>query len=183
MVVSPADQSQWFTKEIHPHGSQLKAYLRHTYPSLGDVDDIVQESYLRIWKARAAHPIRSAKAFLFEVARNLAVDLIRRNRTSPIERVSDLAFLRVIDGKPDAAEAVSNLEKVQLLAEAVDSLPGRCREILILRRLKCVPQKQVAAQLGLSERTVEVQVLRGLRRCEDFLRQRGVRGFFGDETV
>lgn len=176
-----ADQTGWFENEVHPHGSQLRAYLRNAYPSIGDVDDIVQESYLRIWKARAAQPIQSAKAFLFQVARRLAIDLVRRERASPIRHVSDLAALTVMDVGPGVAETVSRNEKIRLLADAIDALPGRCREIFILRRLQCIPQREVAARLGLSERTVEVQVYRGLRKCEEFLRERGVRGFFDDE--
>ncbi|MBI4626026.1 MAG: RNA polymerase sigma factor [Verrucomicrobia bacterium] len=155
--------------------------MRNAYPSIGDVDDIVQESYLRIWKARAAQPIRSAKAFLFQVARRLAIDLVRRERASPIRRVSDLAALTVIDVGPGVVETVSRNEKIRMLADAIDTLPGRCREIFILRRLQCIPQREVAARFGLSERTVEVQVYRGLRRCEEFLRARGVRGLFNDE--
>lgn len=179
---SPADQLRWFAAEVHPHDAQLKAYLRGSFPAVRDVDDVVQESYLRIWKARAAAPILSAKAFLFQVARHLALDFVRRERVSPIERVSDLAALPVMDEKAGVVAAVGRAEKVRLLAGAIDALPSRCREIFILRRLKCMPQKEVAARLGLSERTVEVQVLRGLRKCEDYLRARGVRGLFSDET-
>ncbi|MFM9956267.1 MAG: RNA polymerase sigma factor [Opitutaceae bacterium] len=60
------------------------------------------------------------------------------------------------------------------VSAAIDSLPARCREILILRKLRGVPQKAIAAQLGLSEQTVQVQVSRGVRRCEEFLRAHGV---------
>jgi len=151
---------------VHPHDSQLKAYLRNAYPSVGDVDDVVQESYLRIWKARTLQPIESAKAFLFQVARHLAVDFVRREKASLIDRGRDLAALSIIDHRPSVAERVGRDEKIRLLADAIDTLPNRCREIFILRRLKCVPQKEVAAQFGLSERTVEAQVFRGLKRCE-----------------
>ena len=179
---STADQLRWFADEVHPHDAQLKAYLRGSFPAVRDVDDVVQESYLRIWKARAAEPIQSAKAFLFQVARHLALDFVRRERNSPIERTSDLGALHVVDTKPGVVETIGRAEKIRLLADAIDALPSRCREIFILRRLKCIPQKDVAARLGLSERTVEVQVLRGLRKCEDYLRARGVRGLFVDET-
>jgi RNA polymerase sigma-70 factor (ECF subfamily) len=182
VVSSAAEQSQWFVDEVHAHDSQLKAYLRNSFPRVRDVDDVVQESYLRMWSARATQPIRSAKAFLFQVARRLALDFVRREQVSPIDRVSDLSVLRVIEHGTGVAETVSRNEKIRLLANAIDTLPARCREIFILRRLKCIPQKDVAARLGLSERTVEVQVLRGLRRCEDYLRARGVRGFFNDEA-
>lgn len=177
-----ADRARWFVEEVHPHGSQLRAYLKNAYPMVGDVDDVVQESYLRLWKARAVQPIESARGFLFEVARRLAIDLARRGRRSPIDQQVDVSRLRIQDGGPGVFETVSRNEKILLLADAIESLPGKCRAIFVLRRLKGVPQKEVAARLGLSERTVEVQVSRGLRRCEDYLRQRGVSGFFHDET-
>lgn len=147
-----------------------------------DVDDLVQESYLRLWKARAVQPIQSARAFLFEVARRLAIDLVRRGRSTPIDQEVDLSSLPIQDARPGVFETVSRNEKIHLLADAIDTLPRKCRAIFVLRRLKGVPQRDVAARFGLSERTVEVQVARGLRRCEDYLRERGVNGFFNDET-
>ena len=103
------------------------------------------------------------------------IDTARRNKISPIEHVTDLAALPVIDdGRPGPAEAACKREEIVLLAAAIDSLPARCREILILRKLRGVPQKAIAAQLGLSEQTVQVQVSRGVRRCEAFLRAHGV---------
>ena len=65
---------------------------------------------------------------------------------------------------PDAASAAAAAQEIELLAAAVDSLPARCREIFILRRLRGVPQREIAARLGLSEQTVQVQAARGLRR-------------------
>jgi RNA polymerase sigma factor (sigma-70 family) len=106
---------------------------------------------------------------------HLVIDTARRNQISPIDHVTDLAALSVIDdGRPGPAEVACKREEVVLLAAAIDSLPARCREILILRKLRGVPQKAIAAQLGLSEQTVQVQVSRGVRRCEEFLRAHGV---------
>lgn len=134
----------------------------------------MQESYFCIWKARAAHPIDSAKAFLFTIAKRIAVKQARKNRAAPLEFVENLSALRFVEERPDPAEAFSYREKVDLLAEALALLPVRCREIVILRKLRCLPQKTVADQLGLSERTVENQLARGIRRCEAFFRERGV---------
>lgn len=171
-----ADHSRWFVEEVHSHDGQLKAYLREAYPSVRDVEDVVQESYIRIWKARLAHPIESAKSFLFQVARHLAIDVLRRNRTSPINGVTDLVALRVLDDGPNAAEIACSREEIALLAQAIHSLPGRCREIVVLRKLKRMPQKEIAQKLGISEQTVQVQVSRGVKRIAGFLHHRGVRG-------
>lgn len=173
--VPSADPLRWFSEEVQPHDASLKAYLRAAFPSVtGEVDDVVQESYLRIWKARATQPIRSAKAFLFQVARRLAIDLVRHDRALPIDTMPDLDRLSVIDGTADVAEITSTSEEVALLVEALEALPPRCREIMILRKLQNLSQKLVAQRLGISELTVQEQVYRGVRRCEKLLLRRGV---------
>lgn len=170
-VRSPED---WFASEVQPHEPILRSYLHGIFPAVRDVDDLVQESFLRIWKTHATRPIRSARAFLFQVARHLAVDLLRRNTISPIGCVTDLGASNVIDEKPDAAEVAVCQEELVLLARAIHALPSRCREIVVLRKIKCLPQKEIARMLGISEQTVQVQVLRGVKRIENFLRRRGV---------
>jgi RNA polymerase sigma-70 factor (ECF subfamily) len=176
MPTPSPEHTDWFMEEVHPHGSSLKAYLRSSFPAVRDVEDVVQESYVRIWKARATQPIRSARGFLFQVARHLALDWLRHGRASPIDAGRDLAALSVITHEPDAADATVLRERKRLLIDAVAALPNRCREIVILRKLEDVPQKEVAARLGLSERTVENLLARGVRRCEAYLRDRGMAG-------
>ena len=175
------EPARWFAEEVQPHESSLRAYLRGAFPSVRDVDDVVQESYLRVWRTRLAQPVRSARAFLFKVSRHHALDLVRRAAIAPVEAVGDLERLPVIDDEHDLVAAFSKREKIRLLAEAIDRLPLRCREIVVLRKLECLPQKQVAARLGLSEKTIEEQVARGERRCADFLRRHGVRTLYGND--
>lgn len=170
-----SEEHRWFSEEVHVHEPSLRAYLRTQFPFAPDLDDVVQESFLRLWRVRMGQPVRYAKSLLFKVARHLVIDLARRNQISPINPVPDLAALPVMDdGRPGPAEAACKRDEVVLLAAAIDSLPTRCREILILRKLRGVPQKEIAAQLGLSEQTVQVQVSRGVRRCEEFLKAHGV---------
>jgi RNA polymerase sigma factor (sigma-70 family) len=164
--------ARWFNDKVHPHDSALKAYLRGAFPAVRDVEDVVQESYLRVWTARAAQPIRSAKAYLFTVARRLAVDLIRRERRSPLVAVKEIDTLFVLADAPDASAAAVSAEDVRLLADAIASLPARCREIFILCQIEGHAQRVVAERLGISENTVAVQSARGLLRCEEFVRRR-----------
>jgi RNA polymerase sigma-70 factor (ECF subfamily) len=176
----PTDQARWFAEEVHPHDAQLKAYLRGAFPAVRDVDDVVQESYLRIWQARAAQPIQFAQAFLFKIARHLALDHVRREKIAPFLSVGDSAASSVLEPGPNAADTATAQEKLRMLADAIEHLPARCRQVVILRKLQSVSQREVAARLGISEKTVEAQLARGLARCEHYLRRRGVRGWYGD---
>jgi len=65
---------------VQPHESSLRAYLRAVFPSLPDLDDLVQETYLRLIRARESGRVNYAKAFLFTTARNAAIDFFRRRK-------------------------------------------------------------------------------------------------------
>lgn len=158
---------------MHPHDGQLKAYLRGSFPSVRDVDDVVQESYLRIWKARTVQPIASAKSYLFSVARHLALNLLRRERRAPIIFDGDIAASGALDDEPGVAEVLSEQEKIDLLTDALVALPARTRAILLLHKFDGLPQAEVARQLGCSEKAVEHQVVRGVQLCTAFFRARG----------
>jgi RNA polymerase sigma-70 factor (ECF subfamily) len=164
--------ARWFKDEVQPHGAQLRSYLRGAFPTVRDVDDVVQESYLRVWRARLERPIRSAKSFLFQVARHCAIDLVRRERVSPEVALPDLAALSVLDDGPGVAEVACTREELALLAQALLALPPRCREVMLLRQIEGLPQKEIARRLGLSELTVQTHVVNGLRRVEEFMRRR-----------
>jgi RNA polymerase sigma factor (sigma-70 family) len=171
------DQARWFTDEVHPHESSLRSYLRGSFPAVRDVDDVVQESFLRAWKARAQQPVRSAKAFLFRIARNVALDLVRRGRASPLETVGELALLPVADERPGVFDALSMNERIALLTDALDALPPRSRELVVLCKLQGRSYREAALALGLSEKTVAEHVYRGTQRLGEELNKRGVHTF------
>ena len=166
--------AQWFATEVHPHDLRLKNYLRGAFPAVRDIDDVVQESYIRVLKARAAQPIRSAKAFLFLVARHVAIDLVRREKISPVNPLVDSAELSVIEERPCASDQLEEQEKIDLLGEALGRLPARCREIMLLHKIKGLSQREIATRLGVANKTVENQIAIGVKRCNTFFRRRKI---------
>lgn len=175
--VPSVDQSRWFIDEVHAHETSLRSYLRGSFPAVRDVDDVVQESYLRVWKARAAQPVRSAKAFLFRVARNVALDLVRRGRAEPLDPAGELAHLSIIDEGPSAVDELGAHERIVILTDALDALPARCREVLILCKLQGKSYREAAVALGLSEKTIAEHVYRGTQRLGEELNRRGAHTF------
>ena len=177
-----SEETRWFLETVHPHERSLRSYLRGSFPAVRDVDDVVQESYLRVLRSRLSQPVSHAKAFLFTVARHLAIDQARRDRASPVDVRQDLAEMAVIDERPGVAEVLSVQEKIQLLGEAIAALPTRCRTIVILRKLREMPQREVAAQLGISEKAVEAQVSRGIERCARYFQRRSVFSYYDEKA-
>jgi RNA polymerase sigma factor (sigma-70 family) len=170
----PFNLDRWFNEEVLPHEPALRAWLRTRYPMLPDIDDLVQESYSRVLRARAAAPIGAAKGFLFATARNLAFDYFRRKRIVDVDSLAEIEELSVWEDKPDVFEIVSRQQELELLTQAIQSLPARCRQVLTLRKIYGLSQKQIASELGISEHTVEAQVGNGVRRCAEFLARHGL---------
>lgn len=180
-ATSSSDQSEWFRQEVHAHDEHLKAYLRTSFPTVRDVDDIVQESYLRIWRRQSIQPVRTAKAFLFTIARRLSIDWLRREKCSVVEMVEDMESVAVADEGKSTAEAVASAEITTLLVAAIDDLPARCREVVILRKFKLLSARETALQLGLKEATVEMQLSRGNARIRAHLAAHGVTSILGHD--
>jgi RNA polymerase sigma-70 factor (ECF subfamily) len=174
--LAPSDQTRWFETEVRPHEEALRAYLQARFSTLGDVDDIVQETYARLLRVHGDGRVRSAKALLFTTARNAALDVFRRRRASRLDPVADLQAVRVAMDSPDAAEYASHQQELEILAEAVGSLPEKCRVVMLLRYRDGLPCKQIAEQLGLSPETIKVHLARGLRGCAQHFTRCGLLG-------
>lgn len=166
--------ADWFAGEVQPHARQLRCHLRGTFPTVRDVDDVVQESLLRLWRHHASTPIRSAKALLFVTARRIALNLLRKQRNSPFVHSGEHGGSGVLDDRPDAGEATLIQERIDLLADALMTLPPRCRESVVMHKIHGLTQREVAARLGVSERTVETHIRTGVARCRAFFRARGI---------
>ncbi|MES2692062.1 MAG: RNA polymerase sigma factor [Verrucomicrobiota bacterium] len=173
-LLASVEQAQWFSEAIRPHERELRAYLRGRFPTLVDVDDLVQETYARMLRARESGQATLTRAYLFVVARNVALDLIRREKIVAIERLVEIDGLSVVEERPDAAETLNHEQELALLDDAMRALPPRCREILTLRRLEGLSHRAIAEKLGIAESTVNAQLAIGLMRCRHYLSARGV---------
>jgi RNA polymerase sigma-70 factor (ECF subfamily) len=174
---SAVDLARWFNQEVQPHDADLKAYLRGAFPGVRDVDDVVQESYLRVCRARAVGPISTARGFLFRVARNLALDGLRSARRRPVAQVGDMAALDAVSDQPSAADTAVESEKFVALDAALASLSSRQRQVVMLCKLQSRSHCEVALRLGLSEKTVAEHLYRGMQRLGEELQRRGFHRF------
>lgn len=173
-VTGEAEVSRWFEREVQPHEPALRAYLQARFPTLGEHDDLVQESYTRLLRERARGEVRHPRAFLFTAARNAAYDLFRRRGAKPTEAVTEAIELTALSEQPGTAEQFDQRLELEVLAEAVRALPERCRQVIMLRYLDNLTYKEIGAQLGISPETVKVHMAKGMRRCAAFFADRGL---------
>lgn len=153
----------------------IKRYLRKFSLGLTDIEDLVQETFLRAFAAEGDRPILAPKAFLYRTARNLALNELAKHSSIHTDRIEDIGGEGLLaEGREVTAEAgLYGRQKMMAFAEAVSTLPPQCRRVFILRKVQGLSQKEVAAELGIAASTVEKHVALGLLKCAEFMRQRG----------
>lgn len=153
----------WFVQHILVHEAELVAYLRRCWPNAQDVHDLRQEVYARIYESALKGLPESPRAFLLGTAHHLVTDRIRRSRVVSIEAVGDPDSLHVLVDECTPERWMGGRQLLSRLVHAFDQLPDRCREVLWLRRVQELSQREVAVQLGISEKTVEKHMAKGVR--------------------
>jgi RNA polymerase sigma-70 factor (ECF subfamily) len=156
----------WFETQILIHEDSLMRFLRRSWSNASELDDLRQEIYVRVYEAAAKALPHLPKSFLFTTARHLIIDRIRRGRVVSIEAVGgwgELDDLNVFIDEPSTETRASARQELQRLAVAFDGLPQRCREVLWLRRVEDLPQKEVARKLDISEGAVEKALARAVQ--------------------
>lgn len=150
---------------------QYYAYLcRSAYRILPDrqlVEDLAQEVFIELWRRRNRLRIStSLKAYLRRAAVNKALNYIRDHRKVFLEREEHLPLS---DPSPDARLQMEADELQELIDEAIDGLPERCRLVFILSRFEDMTYNEIAAQLGISVKTVENQISKALGLLREVL--------------
>jgi RNA polymerase sigma-70 factor (ECF subfamily) len=157
----------WFKREVLVHEAALLRYLNRAWRHRDDVHDLRQEIYARVYEAAAVSRPQSPKSFLFATARNLLADRVRRGRIVSIEAVGDSEALNVLVDELSPERRLSSWQEMRRVAQALNRLPPRCRDVVWLRKVDELPTREVARHMGVSERTVEGQVLKGMRLLTD----------------
>jgi len=155
--------NSWFVREVLAHEAALVRYLRRTWPNRDEVPDLRQEVYIRVYEAAKSARPTFAKTFLFTTARHLMIDRARRARVVSIESVGDFDDLNVLVDEVSPERRLHARQELKQLRAAFDLLPPRCREVVWLRKVEGISQREVAGRLAISVRTVEFQVQKGMR--------------------
>lgn len=137
-----------------------------------DVEDIVQETYVRVCKARNKMAIREPRSFLFRTAQNLALDHMKRAETrltSSSDLLDEMHFSD--DGLPidSTLEQVASDEKFVQFCESVRRLPKQVRRAFVLKKVYGRTQREIAREMNISENVVENYIAQGMKRCEETL--------------
>jgi RNA polymerase sigma factor (sigma-70 family) len=153
----------------------LKQYLRRFVARAEDVEDIAQEAFLRAFAAESIREIQSPKAFLFKVAKNVALNERARQSYMSTVPLEDFGETNVLydNSQITAEDQVEGREHLHLFARAVAELPPQCARVFLMRKVDGLTCKEIALRLEISESTVEKHAALGLLRCSRYMRANG----------
>ena len=169
LPMTAAELREWFVREVLPLEAALMHFLQRNWHRKADVEDILQDVYVRVCEAALRELPDSPRAFTFATARNALIDRIRHERVIPIEATDDLDAFGIAADEPGPERNASAREELRLLQGALDRLPPRCREVVVLRRIEGISRRQIAARLGIAEATVAEHLAKGMSMLADIL--------------
>ena len=150
--------------------------MRRLVRTGGIADEIVQEAFLRTYTSDAGAGAEPLRPYLFSVARNLAFNVRRHEKVVAASAAASLEGMTSSGNDPTPEEVLLADERIRLLNEAVGSLPPQCRAVFTLRMFQDRSYKEIAAQLGISTRTVEKHIAFGVGEVHAVLRRKYTQG-------
>ena len=169
IAVTEDAASDWFTREIVPLEARLMHFLQHNWRNASDLPDLRQEVYARVLQSARERIPENAENFLFTCARNLLIDLVRREQIVPMETFADLDILGIAADQPAADRLVNEHEELRRLEAAIERLPARTREAIALAYFEGLNRTEIAKRMGVSQRTASEFVTRGTVILADIL--------------
>lgn len=162
MSLNMQERTEWLARNLLPHEPLVRKRLsRLSIPEL-DIDDVIQDMYARILCVPTLESIRYPRQYAIQTAKGIVIDYLRRSRVVAIDTCENLEALDVELPEASVEQRLGFRGEIQEVAAALAQLPEKCREILILRRVEGLSQRETAQRLGVTEKVVESQLARGV---------------------
>ncbi len=152
----------------------LQRFLRRYFDRMQDIEDVSQEAFLRSFVASTQKKISTPRAFLFQTAKNIALNELTKKANTTTECVEDFETLGAgIWSEQGVDTHYESKQKLTLLTQAVANLPPQCQKVFILRKIEGLKVKEIANKLNISVSAVEKHIAVGILKCEDYLNEKG----------
>ena len=146
------------------HDAALRRFLARMLRCEETAAEVAQEAYLRLLRFAPRRAVDDSRAYLFQIAVNVARDrMVRERKVESVAGEYQSDTLRC--PLPDAESAALGRERLRILSAAVDDLPPRCREVFLMSRLDGLRNGEIAERLGISRNMVEKHIIKAMLHC------------------
>ncbi len=159
---------------VEAYYEELKAFVLRRTGSAALTADVLQDTWLKAALARPATPILNQRAYLYRVAEHVAADHLRRGRAGAWLALDEAVPETMADPAPDPERVTAARQELDILHEAVQELPEKCRAVFLLYRGRGMSMREIAEALGISEKTVEKHIAKAMVHCRRRLREAGL---------
>ena len=166
---------------VERHQERVFALVRHFSRSRAEVEDLAQETFLKAYSRLSSFQLQASfSTWLYRIAMNTCLDLVKRRGRSPIQAVEDPEALQLegrdgrpcAPGSPAVAAPDARLEQeevAQITRRVLEELPDIFRDVLVLREFEDLSYQEMADSLGISIGTVESRLFRARARFREAL--------------
>ncbi|MCC2607387.1 RNA polymerase sigma factor [Planctobacterium marinum] len=164
-MAKPSNITDVFLK----YRSQLKRAVSGIVSS-DEVDDIVQETWLRSYEAELKQEIQFEKTYMLKTARNLALNHVSKASEKHNFSMEELDEQDAIFAGMQLERQVESKERFLHFCRATDHLSPEVKRVFLLKKVYELSQREIADYLQISESTVEKHVAKGLHQCANYLK-------------
>lgn len=168
-VAAMEEVRAWFIREVLPLEQALMRYLHRNWRRKDDIPDLRNDIYVQVYEAALKQIPDKPRQFVVTTARNLLINRFRREHIVSIEAMADLDALEAAFDVPDPERNAAARDELRRLQHALDRLPQRTREVLIMRRVEGLSRVEISVRLGISEETISAHVTDGMRALTEML--------------
>lgn len=150
---------------IRDHHEALIGFLRRRLSIADDAYDVAQEAYIRMMKYEGSREIKSPSAMLYKVAVNIINDLGRAAKSRFASSHTTIEGCEIESELPSAERDLAGQQELDILLDAIEQLPPKCRQVFLLSRAHGMTYPEIARHCGISVKMVEKHISRALAHC------------------
>lgn len=155
-----------FNEIYNRYWSRLLAQATYDLQDKDDAEECVHDVFIKLWKNRANITLNhKLSTYLYRAVKNQVINTLEkrfalRNKIACLTDISD-------NFVPSADATIIEKELLAALEQAIDNLPDKCAIVYRLSRNGNKSNREISAQLGISEKTVEAHITRALKNISD----------------
>ena len=153
--------AKWVAQAVMPHEGRVRAWLLGSKAPREEVDDLIQEAYCILAGLQSVDHIERPDAYFFSIVKNLYLRQLKRRTIVSISTVAEIESFS--DSQPSPEHTAANVLDLETVRALIASLPKECRDVVVMRKIRGLSQREVSVSLGISEGMVEWHVYSGIR--------------------
>ena len=158
-----SEATKLLTEAFNEYQKSLRARAFFKLNDSALSNDVVQNTFMKTWNfLMRGGRVESMKTFLYHVLNNLIVDQYRKHKTMSLDALLESGF----EPKTDEHKRLFNILDGEKAFDMIEEMPTQYREIMRMKYVEDMPLQDISESVGISKKTLAVQMHRGLKNLK-----------------